>query len=104
MKLGDLTLIHQSGLFLREQVMDMASLERDPERLEVEHHLTDFNLECGAMETELLEPVPVLPITPVEIRSEGDYISGSFKDSGLATGPYTVKVWLMIEESEPLDA
>lgn len=101
MILGELTLIDKTGIFLKEQVSDHSSIDKDPDRLEDSRYLEGFDLECGVTETELVGHIPSHLIEPLEIESKGDYIMGAFKDSGFATGTYTVKVWLMIEE-EPL--
>ena len=98
MVLGELTLLHKTGIFLKDQISVHTSNESDVDRLEQNRYLEDFDMECGETEVELVEPIQRYLIEPLDIQSMGDYITGSFKDIGFAAGPYTVKVWLMIEE------
>ena len=98
MILGELTLINKTGIFLKKQVSLHTSVEGDADRLEDNRHLQDFDMECNETEVELFEPIQRYITEPLDIQSKGGYITGSFKDNGLASGPYTVKAWLMIEE------
>ncbi|GAB3343950.1 hypothetical protein GCM10027429_35220 [Marivirga atlantica] len=102
MILGELSIFSKEGIALKTEVAESTSVFRDHDRLKQDRYLFNFDTNCNFNEIELNEPIPNLPIHPLDIEINGDYLTGSFKDSGYATGPYKVKLWLMIEEKPEL--
>ena len=103
MVLGHLAMISKKGVELQEQVVELTSLEYETDRLMQHNFLVGVELDCNGIDIELTRPLPSLPIHPLSITVSGDYITGFYQDSGLATGPYRIKLWLMIEEApQPL--
>lgn len=98
MELGEFSIISKQGVELRDHLIEVTTIERDHDRLKQDRYLFGFDLDCNGSEVELNEPIANIRMYPLEILISGDYLIGSFKDSGLAPGPYTVKLWLMIEE------
>ncbi|MGB3465075.1 MAG: hypothetical protein WBA74_07390 [Cyclobacteriaceae bacterium] len=47
---------------------------------------------------ELHEPQVADSLEPLEVLIEGDYLSGSFQDTGYAMPPYRIMIWLLVEE------
>jgi len=99
MILGELSIFSPKGIEMRTEVIEATSVFRDHDRLKQDRYLFNFDTNCNFNEIELNEPIPSLLIHPLEIEISGDYVSGSFKDAGYTTGPYQVKLWLMIEET-----
>ena len=100
MELGELSIISKQGVELKEHVTSIVSIERDQDPLEQEQYLAGYDLNCNGIEVELNEPLRIPIIHPLDVHIEGDYISGAYRDSQMASGPYTIKIWLMLEESE----
>ena len=86
------------GVELKDHVIEVTTVELDHDRLKQDRYLLSYDLDCNGSEVELNEPIANIPIHPLDIPITGDYLTGAFKDSGLAPGSYTVKLWLMIEE------
>lgn len=101
MILGELSIFSPKGIEMKTEVIEPTSIFRDHDRLKQDRYLFNFDTNCNFNEIELNEPIPNLPIHPLDIAVSGDYVTGSFKDAGYATGPYKVRLWLMIEE-EPI--
>ncbi|PTB98004.1 hypothetical protein C9994_00155 [Marivirga lumbricoides] len=99
MELGELSIISRQGVELKAHVVDLSTIEQDHHALEQERYLSGYDMNCNNSEVELNAPVGSIPIHPLDIHMEGDYISGAFKDNQRASGPYKVKIWLMLEES-----
>ena len=102
MKLGELSLFEPRGVFLQTDVIESTSIYRDHDRLQQDRYLFGFD-NCNSNEVELNEPISGIHIIPVAAEATGDYITGSYQDAGWAWRPYTVKLWLLIEEEpQPL--
>ena len=97
MKLGELSLFDPQGLFLKTDVIENTSIHRDNDRIEKDRYLFGFE-DSNANEVELEEPISGIHIIPVTAEATGDYITGSYQDTGWAWQPYTVKLWLLVEE------
>lgn len=102
MILGELSIFSKQGIALKTEVVEGTPVFRDHDRLKQDRYLFNFDTNCNFNEIELNEPIPNLPIHPLDIKVSGDYVTGSFKDAGYATGPYKVKLWLLIEEEPEL--
>ena len=103
MVLGHLAMISNKGVELQEHVVELTTLEYEADRLIQDDFLVGVELECNGTDMEVTRPLPNLPIHPLSIAVSGEYITGFYQDSGLATEPYRVKLWLMIEEEpQPL--
>ena len=102
MKLGELSLFDPRGLFLKADVVENTSVCRDHDRLKKDRYLFGFDTDCNGNEIELNEPIADIHIIPVTAEATGDYITGSYQDAGWAWQPYTVKLWLLIEEEPQL--
>lgn len=98
MILGELSIFSKHGIAMKTEVIETTSVFRDRDRLLRDRYLFNFDTNCNFNEIELNEPIPNLPIHPLDIAVSGDYITGAFKDAGYASGLYTVKLWLLIEE------
>ena len=97
MKLGELSLYDPRGIFLKTEVIERTSIYRDNDRIEKDRYLFGFE-DCNANEVELEEPISGIPVIPVMAEASGDYITGSYQDAGWSWQPYTVKLWLLVEE------
>ena len=98
MILGELSLFSKHGIAMRVEVSEPTSVSRDHDRLKQDRYLFGFDTNGNQNEVELNEPIPNVPVHPLDIPVQGDYITGSYKDARYASGPYRVKLWLMIEE------
>ncbi|MGB5930025.1 MAG: hypothetical protein WBH03_17720 [Cyclobacteriaceae bacterium] len=98
MIIGELSIFCKQGIALKIEVIETTSIFRDHDRLKQDRYLFNFDTNCNFNEIELNEPIPNLPIHPLEMKVSGDYVTGSFKDAGYTTGSYKVKLWLLIEE------
>ncbi len=98
MILGELSIFSPKGIEMKTEVIEATSVFRDHDRLKQDRYLFNFDTNCNFNDVELNEPIPNLPIHPMDIEISGDYVTGAFKDVGYTTGPYKVKLWLMIEK------
>ena len=104
MVLGELSIFSKRGVELKDRVIEVTTVERDHDRLKQDRYLFGFDMDCDEDEVELNEPIANIPIQPLDVSITGDYLSGAFKDSELAPGPYIVKLWLLVEEEpKPLN-
>ena len=103
MRFGELTILSKRSVELKEQIIEVTSLENDPDRLIEDRFLNSFDLETGN-DIELDEPISNIPIHVLDIEVSGDYLTGAYKDEGVSTLPYEVKLWLVLEEEpEPIE-
>ena len=101
MRFGELTILSKRSVELKEQIIAVTSLENDPDRLIEDRFLSSFDLESGN-DVEL--EIPNIPIHELDIEVSGDYLTGAYKDEGVSTFPYEVKLWLVLEEEpEPIE-
>ena len=98
MKLGELSLFEPRGLFLQTDVVENTAIYRDHDRLKKDRYLFGFD-DCNSNEIELNEPIADIHVIPVTAQATGDYITGAYQDAGWAYSPYTVKLWLLVEEA-----
>ncbi|MEM1405456.1 MAG: hypothetical protein AAGG59_01675 [Bacteroidota bacterium] len=103
MHLGDISIFSPRGVEFQDYVIEVTTVERDHDRLKQDRYLLSYDLDNTGNEVELNEPIPNIPIHPLDIEISGDYITGSYKDAGIGSPPYEVKLWLVVEEKpEPL--
>ena len=103
MHLGDVSIFSPRGVEFQDYVIEVTTVERDHDRLKQDRYLLSYDLDNTGNEVELNEPIANIPIHPLDIEISGDYITGSYKDAGIGSPPYEVKLWLVIEEQpEPL--
>ena len=103
MHLGDVSIFSPRGVEFQDYVIEVTTVERDHDRLKQDRYLLSYDLDNTGNEVELNEPIANIPIHPLDIEISGDYIKGSYKDAGIGSPPYEVKLWLVIEEQpEPL--
>lgn len=98
MILGELSIFSPKGIEMKTEVIEATSVFRDHDRLKQDRYLFNFDTNCNFNDVELNEPIPNLPIHPMDIEISGDYVTGAFKDAGYTNGPYQIKLWLMIED------
>lgn len=98
MHLGDLSIFSPRGVEFQDYIIEVTSVERDHDRLKQDRYLFSYDLDNTGNEVELNEPIANIPIHPLDIEISGDYITGSYKDAGIGSPPYEVKLWLVIEE------
>ena len=98
MHLGDVSIFSKRGVELKDYVIEVTSIERDHDRLKQDRYLLSYDLDATGNEVELNEPIANIPIHPLDIEVSGDYLTGSYKDAGIGSPPYEVKLWLVIEE------
>ena len=98
MKLGELSLYEQRGIFYKGNVLDIPDPWRDVEIMRDPLYLAGFDEgdDLGLTDADLHHA-----IIPVEVDGSTTYITGAYKDAGDIEGEYTVKIWLLIEE-EPI--
>ena len=103
MHLGDVSIFSPRAVEFQDYVIEATTVERDHDRLKQDRYLLSYDLDNTGNEVELNEPIANIPIHPLDIEVSGDYITGSYKDVGIGSPPYEVKLWLVIEEQpEPL--
>ena len=98
MHLGDVSIFSPRGVEFQDYVIEVTTVERDHDRLKQDRYLLSYDLDNTGNEVELNEPIANIPIHPLDIEISGDYITGSYKDAGIGSPPYEVKLWLVIEE------
>lgn len=98
MHLGNVSIFSNRGVEFKDYVIEVTSVERDHDRLKQDRYLLSYDLDVTGNEVELNEPIANIPIHPLDIPISGDYVTGLFKDAGIGTPPYEVKLWLVIEE------
>lgn len=96
--LGELTLISKHGIETKTELHEGTNFFRDIERMEGGRHLASFDKDGTLDDMDLIEPLPVIGVQPLDIPIEVDYISGNFIDGRHARAKYGVTVWLLIEE------
>ena len=99
MHLGNISIFSKRGVELQDYVIEVTSVERDHDRLKQDRYLLSYDLDATGNAVELNEPIANIPIHPLDIQISGDYLTGSYKDAGIGTPPYEVKLWLVIEET-----
>ena len=97
--LGNVSIFSKRGVELQDYVIEVTSVERDHDRLKQDRYLLSYDLDATGNEVELNEPIANIPIYPLDIEIIGDYLTGAYKDAGIGTPPYEVKLWLFIEEN-----
>ena len=102
MHLGNVSIFSKRGIELQDYVIEVTSVERDHDRLKQDRYLLSYDLDATGNEVELNEPIANIPIHPLDIEINGDYITGSYKDAGIGTPPYEIKIWLVVEEREEI--
>lgn len=98
MKLGELSLYEQRGIFYKADVLDVPDPWRDLDLMLDPLYLTGFD---EGDELSLTDADLHHAIIPLNAGGSTTYITGSYKDAGKIYGDYTVKIWLLIEE-EPI--
>ena len=98
MHLGDVSIFSPRGVEFQDYIIEVTTVERDHDRLKQDRYLLSYDLDNTGNEVELNEPIANIPIHPLDIEISGDYITGSYKDAGIGSPPYEVKLWLVIEE------
>ncbi len=102
MYLGDVSIFSPRGVEFQNFVIEVTTVERDHDRLKQDRYLLSYDLDNTGNEVELNEPIANIPIHPLDIEISGDYITGSYKDAGIGSPPYEVKLWLVVEEQPEL--
>ncbi len=102
MHLGDVSIFSPRGVEFQDYVIEVTTVERDHDRLKQDRYLLSYDLDNTGNEVELNEPIANIPIHPLDIEISGDYITGSYKDAGIGSPPYEVKLWLVVEEQPEL--
>ena len=91
-------LISKKGIESRTELHESTNYFRDIERIAGDRHLASFDSDGTLDDMELIEPLPLKKMIPLDIPVEADYISGNFQDARFARAEYEVTIWLLVEE------
>ena len=95
MKLGELSLYEQRGIFYKADIFDIPDPWHDVVIMRDPLYLDGFDEgdDQGLTDADLHHA-----IIPVNVDGSTTYITGAYKDAGDIEGEYTLKIWLLIEE------
>ena len=96
MQLGQLSLYEKRGIFFKGNLREIPPPGREVEMVSDPWLLTGFN---EGDELGLTDADRQHAIIPVEVEGNTTYITGTYKDAGNVYRPYTVTIWLLIEET-----